>query len=141
MLAYPAKLQKDGKYLMVTFPDIPEAHSMGDSVEDALAMGAEALELALDFYFETHRTVPAPSKVKRGQYVVELPLSVSAKVMLWNEMLRKNVKPAELARRLHTTPQEVNRMTDVRHSTKIDTLAKAIAAVGGKKLIVKTVAA
>jgi hypothetical protein len=37
MLAYPVELTPDGKFLMVTFPDIPEANSQGDSVEDALS--------------------------------------------------------------------------------------------------------
>jgi antitoxin HicB len=142
MLAYPVKLKsaKEGGFV-VTFPDIPEAITQGEDREDALTMAAEALETALDFYFETRRQVPAPSKAKRGQASVGLPLSVSAKVLLWNEMLRKGVKAAELARRLRTTPQEVNRMTDIRHATKIDTLAKAMAAVGGRKLVIKAVAA
>ena len=38
MLAYPVELTPDGKFLMVTFPDIPEANSQGDSVEDALKL-------------------------------------------------------------------------------------------------------
>jgi antitoxin HicB len=45
-------------------------------------MAAEALELALDFYFETRRLVPLPSKAMRGQRLISLPLSVSAKVLL-----------------------------------------------------------
>jgi hypothetical protein len=35
-----------------------------------------------------------------------------AKVLLLNEMIRQRVRPAELARRLQTTPQEVNRLTN-----------------------------
>jgi antitoxin HicB len=93
-------------------------------------MAAEALELALDSYFETGRPVPAPSKPKRGQRMISLPLSVSAKVLLWNEMLRQQVKPAELARRLGITRQEVTRLTDIRHTTKIDAIAGAMSALG-----------
>ncbi|MBL8378634.1 MAG: hypothetical protein JNM79_12245 [Burkholderiales bacterium] len=33
-----------------------------------------------------------------------------------------NVRPADLARRLGTTPQAVNRLTTLRHATKIDGL-------------------
>ena len=57
MLAYPVELTPDGKFLMVTFPDIPEANSQGDSVEDALKMAADALETALDFYLDAGRPV------------------------------------------------------------------------------------
>ena len=136
-MRYPARLkpQEEGGYV-VTFPDIPEAITQGEDVEDALMHAADALESALDFYFEDRRSVPLPSKPKRGQYLVELPVSVAAKVLLLNEMLRQKVKPAELARRLGTTPQEVNRLTNLRHSTKIDRVDSALRALG-KRLIVK----
>jgi len=64
-----------------------------------------------------------------------LPASVSAKVLLLNEMLRQKVRPAELARRIGTTPQEVNRLTNIRHRTRIDGIDKALRALG-KRLIV-----
>jgi antitoxin HicB len=135
-MRYPVRLKaaEEGGYV-VTFPDIPEAITQGEDVEDALLHAADALESALDFYFEDRRPVPAPSKPKRGQRVVELPASVSAKVLLLNEMLRQNVRPAELARRIGTTPQEVNRLTNIRHRTRIDGIDKALRALG-KRLIV-----
>jgi antitoxin HicB len=84
----------------------------------------------MEFYFEDKRAVPAPSKPKRGQHVVELPASLSAKVLLLNEMVTQNIRPAELARRLNTTPQEVNRLTNLRHTTRIDGIAAALQAMG-----------
>jgi antitoxin HicB len=36
----------------------------------------------------------------------------------------------ELARRLGTTPQSVNRIVTLRHPTKIDTIAEALRALG-----------
>jgi antitoxin HicB len=136
MQGYPVNLRKDGKFILVTFPDIPEAITQGDNRAHALEMAREALESAMDFYFEDRRAVPLPSRPKRGQALVELPPSVAAKVLLLNEMLRQKVKPAELARRLGTTPQEVNRLTNLRHATKIDRVDSALRALG-KRLIVK----
>jgi len=95
-----------------------------------LAAAKDALESALDFYFEGKRAVPMPSRARRGQKVVELPASLSAKVLLLNEMVTQNVRPAELARRLNTSPQEVNRLTNVRHTTRIDGIAAALQALG-----------
>ncbi|HWE85207.1 MAG TPA: type II toxin-antitoxin system HicB family antitoxin [Terracidiphilus sp.] len=136
MQGYPVRFRKDGKFILVTFPDIPEAITQGDNREHALEMAKEALESAIDFYFEDKRAVPMPSRPKRGQPVVDLPASVAAKVLLLNEMLRQKVRPAELARRLGTTPQEVNRITNLRHATKIDRVDAAMRALG-KRLIVK----
>jgi antitoxin HicB len=136
MQGYPVYLRKDGKFITVSFPDIPEAHTFGDNREHALAMAKEALELAIEFYFDDQRPVPLPSRPRRGQAVVNLSPSVAAKVLLLNEMLRQKVRPSELARRIGTTKQEVNRLTNLRHPTKIDRIDAALQALG-KRLIIK----
>ncbi len=132
MLAYPVKLERDRKSggFVVSFPDIPEAITQGETIEEALSMAEDALETALDFYFDDRRPVPMPSKPKRGQRLVSLPLSVEAKVLLLNEMVKQRVRPAELARRLRTTPQAVNRLVNLRYVSKIDGIAGAMAALG-----------
>jgi antitoxin HicB len=130
MLSYPARLRRDGDGFMVSFPDIPEALTGAATREQALAMAADALVTAMDFYFEDRRPVPAPSAAKRGQVLVDLPPSVAAKVLLLNEMLAQGTIPAELARRMSVRPQEVNRLTDLRHATKIDTIAQALSVLG-----------
>jgi antitoxin HicB len=137
-MRYPIHLKPDGKFFLVTFPDIPEAVTQGEDEEEALRQAKDALETALEFYFEDNRAVPLPSRVKRGQRFVELPISVAAKVLLLNEMLQQKVRPAELARRLKTTPQEINRLTSIRHASKIDGIAAAMKTMG-KTLEIHTV--
>jgi antitoxin HicB len=140
MFNYPITLtpdEHDGGFV-VTFKDIPEAITQGDSLEDALSAAQEALETALDFYFDDRRAVPHPSRPKRGQYVAALSASMSAKVLLLNEMVNQDIRPAELARRLGTTPQEVNRLTNVRHTSRIDGIAAALQVLG-KQLEMKAV--
>jgi len=136
-MRYPVHLKKakEGGYV-VTFPDIPEAITQGETIEDALHRAQDALESAMEFYLEDRRPVPAPSKAKTRQHVIELPASLTAKILLLNEMLRQNVRPAELARRIGTTPQEINRLTDIRHTTKIDRIDDALRALG-KRLVLQ----
>lgn len=136
MLTYPATLTRDGDGYFVQFTDIPEALTQGETREEALDMAADALRTAMDFYFEDGRRVPMPSRVKRGQVGVELPPSVVAKVLLLNAMLEQGVTAAELARRLHTSPQSVNRLVNLGHATKIDTVAGAIKALGQRMELV-----
>ena len=135
-MKFPVTLTRDetdGGFV-VTFRDIPEAITQGETVEDALVMAKDALETAKEFYFEDKRCVPAPSKPKRGQHTIELPasqpVSLSAKIWLLNEMVAQKIRPAELARRLNTTPQQVNRLTNLRHTTRIDAIAAALHAMG-----------
>ena len=135
MRAYPVNLRKDGKFILVTFPDIPEAVTQGRDRAEALKAAKDVLETAMDVYFDERRPVPAPSQPKRGQAVVEVPASLSAKILLLNEMLHQNVRPAELARRIGTSPQVVNRLTNIRHTSQIDGIDTALRALG-KRLIV-----
>jgi antitoxin HicB len=130
-MRFPANFARaeEGGFV-VTFPDIPEAITQGDDETEAMDAARDALETALDFYFEAGRRVPAPSRPKRGQRLVELPASVSAKVLLLNEMIAQKVYPAELARRLRVTPQEVTRLIDLHHTTKIDGIAGALKVLG-----------
>ena len=109
---------------------IPEALTCGDTQAEAEAMAADALLTAMDFYFEDRRAVPPPSSPLDGEILITLPASAWAKVLVLNEMLTQHVTPAELARRLNTRPQDVNRIVDLHHTTKIDTLDHALLAMG-----------
>lgn len=126
-MRYPIKLEPDTGGYVVSFPDIPEALTQGDTKEEALSMGLDALVTALDFYFEDNRKVPAPSPII-GDYV-ELPLSVSSKVLLLNAFIEAGVSQVELASMMGIKKQEVTRLLDLRHSTKIDTIQKAMNAL------------
>ena len=130
MSSYPARVTRDGDGYLVTFPDIPEALTGARDRADAIALAADALTTAMDFYFEDRRAVPMPSPRKRGQIAIDLPPSVAAKVLLLNEMIRQGTRPAELARLMHARPQEVTRLVDLHHPTKIDTVAAALLAMG-----------
>jgi antitoxin HicB len=83
-IRYPVTLIPDieAGVFVVTFEDIPEAITQGDSVAHALEMAAEALECAMDFYLEDRRPVPGPSPLKPGQNFVEFPASVVARAGL-----------------------------------------------------------
>lgn len=61
---------------------------------------------------------------------VALPVATSSKVLLLNEMLRQHVRPVILAKRLGTTPQEVNRIIDLQHNTKIDSGRRCLVDAG-----------
>ncbi|KGQ35094.1 antitoxin [Gallibacterium anatis] len=130
-MLYPAIFEREESGLYsVTFRDIPEAITCGDNYDDALVMAKDALVTAMDFYFEDKRSVPLPSEAKEGEVLIELPPSVATKVMLLNEMIKQNISNVELARRIHVKPQEIQRITDLNHSTKIDTLNRAFQALG-----------
>lgn len=134
---YPATFEPapEGGFV-VTFRDIPEAITQGDTEAEAFDMAQDALLTTMEFYFDDKRHIPAPSAPQASDRLITLPLSIWAKVLLLNEMLAQRVTPSELARRLNTTPQNMNKVIDLGHTTKIDALADAMRALGRRLEVV-----
>ena len=130
-MRFPAKFtpEPEGGFT-VTFRDIPEAITHGDTMEEAISMAEDALITSMDFYFENKRSVPLPSKPKRGEHIIELPISIAAKVFLLNAMLESKVKNTDLAKQLGITRSGINRLLDLNHATKIDRISDALKILG-----------
>lgn len=127
-MRYPVNLEPcEGGYV-VSFPDIPEALTQGDTRTEALEMGLDALVTSFDFYFEDNQPVPAPGNIT-GDFV-EVPASVAAKVLLLNAFIGSGLTQVELASRMGVKKQEVTRLFNLHHATKIDTVQKALSALG-----------
>jgi antitoxin HicB len=136
MLNYPVTLTPDTNgTLLVGFPDFPEANSVGEDESEALTNAVEALEVAVDIYFEQRRPIPLPSEPKPGQHVISLPVLETAKVLVWNEMHAQKMRKADLARLLEVHTPQVDRLFDLRHSSKIEFVEQAAKALGKNLLV------
>lgn len=83
---YLAKFVADpGGGYVITFRDIPEAITQGDTEEDAMAMAEDALATAMDFYVEDQRPVPLPSRPHQGERLIALAPAVAARVAQLND--------------------------------------------------------
>ncbi|MCL2123611.1 MAG: type II toxin-antitoxin system HicB family antitoxin [Desulfovibrionaceae bacterium] len=51
---------KEGGYV-VDFPDIPEAFTQGDTLEECVLMGADVLAIAVEEYAKARKELPPPS--------------------------------------------------------------------------------
>ncbi|WP_042086492.1 type II toxin-antitoxin system HicB family antitoxin [Acinetobacter bereziniae] len=129
-MLYPTKFDLQGDCYVVSFRDIPEALTQGYSLEEAKEQALDSLITAFDFYFEDNRAIPVPSEALEGEYLIELPISVWSKVLLLNAMLEQHVSQSELAKRLHRSRQEMQRIIDLNHNTKIDTVVEALKQLG-----------
>ena len=93
-MKYPATFTPDDIGFVVTFHDIPEALTQGDDEVEAREMARDALITAMDFYFEDLRAVPPPSAPQPDDRIISLPASLTAKILLLNEMVAQAVIPA-----------------------------------------------
>ncbi len=131
MTNYPVTIAPDDNdTLLVTFPDVPEAVTFGRNEADALNHARDALVTALMIYVEDRRPAPRASAVRRGQKAVRLPVLVEAKVQLSDAMIEKRIRKTDLARALGVHMPQVDRLLDLSHSSKIEAIEDALAAVG-----------
>jgi antitoxin HicB len=126
MLSYPITVSPDSNStLLVGFPDIPHANSLGDDREEALVNAVEALEAAIELYFDKGQPVPLPRADVETCDAVSLSGVASSKVQLWNDMLAKKVDKAELARLLGVQLSRVDKLFDLTDTTSDDLVEKA----------------
>ena len=137
-MRYPAKFTRDQAAggFVVTFPDVPEAITQGDTMEEAVAMASEALELALTFYTEKWIDLPKPSAMKRGMHMIRIPALSEAKFRLYSALREAGLKKVELARQLKCSPSQVDRLLDITHHSRRAQIEAAFAAIG-KRLIIE----
>jgi antitoxin HicB len=138
MYLYPAKLTRDTNgTLLVTFPDVPEAITFGESEPDALQHASEALEAALSIYMDKRTDIPMPSRPRAGRLRwVGLSALSEAKVALYVEMRAAGIRKAELARRLGWQRSQVDRLLDLNHQSRLDQIEAALGVLN-KRLSVR----
>ena len=136
-MEYPAKITHDkvAGGFVVTFPDIPEAVTQGETLAEAMAMASEALELSLTFYTEKGVDIPRPSSPKRGMRLVSVPALSAAKFELYALLRAQGVRKIDLARRLSCTPSQVDRLLDIAHHSRLNQMEAAFAALGKRLAI------
>lgn len=127
---YPVVLEADAAGgFVVSFPDVPEAHSQGEDREEALARAVDALETALEFYLEEGNALPIPSRPKRGQEVVSPSVLATLKLSIYQAMVTDKVRKTELAKRLGKHLMQIDRLLDLNHSSRIEEIEAALTAL------------
>lgn len=122
--------------VVATFPDVPEAHTVGNDEAQALARAPDALETALAIYVDERRDLPRPARPRKGQRAVTLPPMAAAKLAIYQAMRDQGVTQVALARRLGRDPKDVRRLLDLMHRSRLDRLEAALAALG-KRLVIE----
>ncbi|MNJ44468.1 Antitoxin HicB [compost metagenome] len=131
MFDYPVTIHEDeNPGVAVTCDDLPELNSAGDDIADALREAVDGIETALSLYVDQRRAIPAASEPAPGQHVVRLPAVTVAKIVLWNEMMARDMRKADLCRLLGLAQTQGDRLVDFLHTSKMEAIEKALAALG-----------
>ena len=139
--AYPYDMepQPDGGWT-VTFPDVPEAITQGNTPDEVATMAEDALVTALSFYTDDSRPLPRPSAA-RGRPIAWVPPLVAAKLALHDAMLAAGTTNAALGKRLRLDEKSVRRLRDPLHRSHINSVERALRALGRRLEIAVALAA
>lgn len=134
---YPAKLARDPSDVgfVVTFRDLAEAITQGDTVPDALRQAADCLDEAISGRIRRKEDIPEPSTVRAKDYAVSLPAHTAAKAALYSALRKSKMTTQQLAKRLQCDEQEVCRMLDPRHGSKLQRIESALTVLGQELVI------
>jgi antitoxin HicB len=134
--AYPYELmpQPEGGFT-VTFPDVPEAITQGDTEIEAAAMAEDALVTALSFYTDRAEPLPRPSPAD-GWPLAYVPPLVAAKLALHDAMISAGVSNVALAQQLGTDEKTVRRLRDPLHQSRINQVDAALRLLGKRMGII-----
>lgn len=132
---YHAELASDpdGGFL-VTFPDVPEAITHGETEAKAVESAVEALGLALRGYAAKGRALPG-QRFKTGRPVA-VEASDAMKLAVIEAFREARIAKTELARRLGRGETEARRILDPDHPTKIGLMQEALRVLGRRMSIV-----
>lgn len=133
--AYPVILTKDGDSIIVEFPDVPEAITVGADKENALKWAQDALVVALSGYLDERKDIPKPSKQKNNQNTIVLPPVIASKLAIYQAMRDQGVTQAVLAERLHCDARQIRRLLDLDHHSRMDLIDDALHELG-KTLVI-----
>ena len=135
--SYPASFlpEDHGKGFHVRFPDLPEALTGGDHVEDTLVQATDCLAEAIAGRIARGEDIPPLSKPRRGQHLISVPLYLAPKLALYLAMRERRIPNTQLAKRLGVSETVVRRMLNPKHDTKPEKIQAALVALG-KRIVV-----
>lgn len=134
---YPATFlpEDDGNGFRVRFPDLPEALTGGDDLADTFVQAADCLAEAIAGRIARGDEIPRPSKPKRGEHLISVPLYLAPKLALYLAMRERRMANTELAKRLGVSETVVRRMLNPKHDMKPEKIQTALIALG-KRVVV-----
>ncbi|HAF2212725.1 TPA: type II toxin-antitoxin system HicB family antitoxin, partial [Salmonella enterica] len=128
MMKYTIQITRDTTGFMAVCRDMPKFVTAGETKEEIITLAPEAFEIAVECYMDENIPVPLPSgdTPEKGCAIV-LPVTLSAKIELYNALLASHVSKSELARRMGIPNQNIKKLLSPSTKSRLDTIESAFA--------------
>lgn len=137
-MEYIAKINHEEDGFTVEFPDIPGCNTCGDSLEEALTMAKDALDLILEVKLEDKDPLPQSTLTedqKNGFYAIQVNGRLALAYTIFEA--RRGKSAASICKKMGIAPQQY-KLEDPKAGITFATLEKFTKAIG-KKLEIKFV--
>lgn len=132
MFRYSASVSFDndaGQYEM-SFRDFENLHSVAFNEDDIELEARDALTAMVGELIDSRIPIPEPTAAQEGEIVIHLPVLTCLKAALHNAMISTGTRKADLARKLNQKGPQIDRLLDVSHASKVETLEQALYLLG-----------
>lgn len=132
MFKYPATVSFDedtGQYEIV-YRDFNNLHSVALTEDDIELEARDGITSMIGDLIDSRVPIPEPSAAQDGDIVVHLPVLICMKAALHNAMINTGTRKADLARKLNQKGPQIDRLLDVSHGSKVETLEQALYLLG-----------
>jgi antitoxin HicB len=119
----------EGGYV-ITFRDLPEAITQGETLAESLAEASDCLAEAIAARIDDGREIPPATESKPEEYRVAIPMQIALKAALYLAIKESGVAKTELGEMLGKDEKEIRRILDPHHGTKLPTIEQALRVLG-----------
>jgi antitoxin HicB len=135
-ILYPTKIKfskSDQRYL-VSFYDLEEAITEGETLQEALLNAAEVLTLTLAGRLDEEMTIPMPTdRTAKNVYYIAPSARLQAAILI--RLSRGKHSIAKLARALDSSWPAISRLEDPHHWPSLRQLERAASALGQRLVL------
>lgn len=131
-MIYYCRIYQDDDCFSVRFPDVPGALTYGKSVDQALRMAKDALNLVLASLVEDGEPLPkSKSHGRKNYYAIEVEPTIVAAARIRDARRAAGLTQKQMASRLNVAYQVYQKLEDPQKSNPtIKTLARVAGALG-----------
>ncbi len=126
---YAHVLKKDG--YTISFRDLPNVFSEGDTLEEALFNAQEALDGVLAVMTEQNQIIPTPSSARKNEYPIPVSPDIAAPILLHLLRQQRAKSLSEVAKSMNIPYQQYQRLEHNCNMT-LKSLKRAAQAMGGR---------
>jgi predicted RNase H-like HicB family nuclease/DNA-binding XRE family transcriptional regulator len=133
-MQYLAKLTREGRHWLVSFPDCPGCQTFASAKDEALALAADALDGWLETELDAGEVPPRP-RAHRGGVPIDVRAGLDVAIQI--RWLRDGLAltQAELAKRVGVSQQQIAKLERASSNPTIRTLVELTDKIGGRVVI------